>query len=589
MRMASVGVTLLVGIGLVMLAAACQEAEEEARATLTATATATAGTTGSSTPDTASGVLSTCPSFPEGRSDAAIIATGILSRQKQELVLDSEEFAALSGELERILQLIRDAYSDTASIHARDDRYVPGQIILGVESPLKEAIQNAVASQPSTAGLVTGQAAFDALSTQLGGVRGLKTQNLEKHGYLLLCLDELVNVSAASQAYSKLEGVRNASPNDLCGDGPDIDALRDGDTWYVVFRDAWGDCLAGCWGEELLYFTVTGASVVAVEACRAAVDPSFVSLVELVGGSVPAILVGTPEADDDPWGETVGIGLYLEQNPLTGEIAVVSPVLDAPAYRAGIQAGDVILAVDGETKDVAERIGGPACTEVTLKVRHEDGSVEEITILRDLFTLPEPIRLSHLGIELQAATVTGVLVIAYPSVHEPADEAGIRHGDLILAVNGEPTASWTVDEAVNRLDSFEGEHLTLTVRHDDGTTEDITFSPIYEFCAPVLPDAYRGVAFLNGDVAPAGSTIEAVQGGVTWGTTTTGDAGRYELFVPEPMRLSPPCSPDGPLSFRMGDLWSNESVDWSPGSKELNLTFGSPSTPTPTSDDAGQG
>jgi len=42
MRMASVGITLLVGICLVVLAAACGEGEEEATATPTATATATA-------------------------------------------------------------------------------------------------------------------------------------------------------------------------------------------------------------------------------------------------------------------------------------------------------------------------------------------------------------------------------------------------------------------------------------------------------------------------------------------------------------------------------------------------------------------
>jgi hypothetical protein len=42
MKMASVGITLLVGICLVVLAAACEEGEEEATATPTATATATA-------------------------------------------------------------------------------------------------------------------------------------------------------------------------------------------------------------------------------------------------------------------------------------------------------------------------------------------------------------------------------------------------------------------------------------------------------------------------------------------------------------------------------------------------------------------
>lgn len=587
MRMASVGVTLLVGIWLVMLAAACQEGEEEATATRTATATATASPTGSPTPDTASGVLSTCRSFSEGRSDATIIASGILSHESSELLFDSQEFAALSEELERVLGLIRNAYPASASIHARDP-YVAGQVMLTVEPPLKEALQNAVAARPDAATFVTGQATFDALNAQLGGVRGLHTEGLQEHGYLLLCLDDRVNVRPASAAYSGLEGVRNAGPNWMGGDGPDIDALRDGDTWYLVFRNAWGDCPAGCMYEELTFFTVAGNEVTAVEASQAAAEPHFAPLAELVGGSVAATHATAFTAGQSPGGEIVGIGVYLGQDPVTEDIVVVAPLLDSPAQRAGIQAGDVILAVDGEStsgwteSDATPRISGPEGTEVALRVRHSDGSTEEITIVRATLAFPEPVYLEHIGINLLAGTVTGVIVVAYPMANFPADQAGIRDGDVILAVDGESTTGWTVSEAANRIDSFEGEHLTMRVRHSDGETEDITLSPISEFCPLVFPATYMGVVFLNGEVAPVGSIITAVQGGVDWGSRATEEAGRYEIFVPEPMRLSPPCSPDGPLSFRMGDLWANEAADWRPGPNELNLTFGSPPMATPT-------
>jgi len=589
-------VAFILALGVV----ACTEEEEEGAAGPTATAARTAtqaatmttpelltpSPTPQLTPDTAFGVPSTCRPNLEERADPAIIATGILSRQSQELLFDSEEFAALSDQLEQVLRLIRDAYPAAAPIHARD-RYVAGQVILGVESPLKEAVQNAVASQPGTTGIVTGQAAFDALNAQLGGVRGLDTSLLEKYGDILLCLDEHVNVRAASAAYSELEGIRNAAPNQLGGDGPDIDALRDGDTWYIVFRDAWGDCPAGCMDEELMYFTVTGDTVIAVEASQAAADPNFASLVKLAGGPLAATPFTTPTAGAGPWGAIVGIGVYLQQNPVTDDIVVVSPLLDSSAYRAGIQAGDVILAVDGEPtsgwteSDATQRIGGPEGTVVTLSVRHSDGSVDEITIVRGTLAVPAPLRLERIGIELLAGTVTGVIVVVWPMANFPADQAGIRHGDVILAVDGESTTGWTVSEAVKRLDSFEGEHLTMRVRHDDGETEDIALSPISEFCPLALPATYMGVVFLNGDVAPVGSTITAVQGGVTWGTAITEDAGHYEMDVPEPVRLSPPCLPDGPLSFRIGDLWANESADRRPGLNELNLTFGSASTATP--------
>jgi hypothetical protein len=468
MRTASVGVALLVGIWLVTLAAACQEGGEQARAT------ATASPTGSPTPDTASGVLSGCRSFSEGRSDATIIATGIFGRESSDLLFDSQEFAALSEELERVLSLIRDAYPATASIHARD-RYAAGRVMLGLESPLKEAVQNA-AARADDAPFVTGQAAFDALSAELGGVRGVWLSHYyEEASYLALCLDDRVNVVPASHAYLELEGVSSAHPNWLGGDGPDIDALREGDTWYVVFRDAWGDCPAGCTDEKLMYFTVTGNAIVPLEVAQAAADPNFASLARWVHGH-----------------EIVGIGVYWEQNPVTGEFVIMSPLVDSPAQRAGIRPGDVILAFDGRPTsgwtedDFRARLGGYEGTEVTLGVRHTDGSVEDISFHRGAVHYPMAVQAERIGIELAAGTLTGVLLVS-TSPNFRDDPAVIRPGDLLLAVNGESTAGWTATEAADRIDSIPDDHVTITVRHIEGEIQDITVSTRSEVAPVALP------------------------------------------------------------------------------------------------------
>ena len=42
------------------------------------------------------------------------------------------------------------------------------------------------------------------------------------------------------------------------------------------------------------------------------------------------------------------IGIQLDQNAKTGEVEVVSPIDDSPAFKAGILAGDVILKINGE-------------------------------------------------------------------------------------------------------------------------------------------------------------------------------------------------------------------------------------------------
>src|SRR5574341_2584295 len=70
-----------------------------------------------------------------------------------------------------------------------------------------------------------------------------------------------------------------------------------------------------------------------------------------------------------------GIGAQVDQDPVTGEIVIVAPFRDSPAEKAGIKAGDVILAVDGKSTEgwsVAEavkRIRGEQGTPVTLMIR----------------------------------------------------------------------------------------------------------------------------------------------------------------------------------------------------------------------------
>ena len=82
------------------------------------------------------------------------------------------------------------------------------------------------------------------------------------------------------------------------------------------------------------------------------------------------------------------------------------------------------------------------------------------------------------------ATVTdrnGVVQIVSPFRGSPAEEAGIRPGDIILAVDGEPTDGWTSNQAVQRIRGPRGTEVTLTVQHTDLATggsppeiEDIT-------------------------------------------------------------------------------------------------------------------
>ena len=82
----------------------------------------------------------------------------------------------------------------------------------------------------------------------------------------------------------------------------------------------------------------------------------------------------------------VGIEVYTTQN---GEVVISSVMAGQPAETAGLQAGDVIIGVDGEDmqgkllSDVAAKIRGKEGTEVTIQVlRRSTGETLEFTMER---------------------------------------------------------------------------------------------------------------------------------------------------------------------------------------------------------------
>ena len=77
-------------------------------------------------------------------------------------------------------------------------------------------------------------------------------------------------------------------------------------------------------------------------------------------------------------GKFGGVGIRLGPDR-AGQFVVESPIPGTPAYDAGVQAGDVILKIDGKSteqmtlKKVVDLIQGEPGTEVTLTVIHENG------------------------------------------------------------------------------------------------------------------------------------------------------------------------------------------------------------------------
>jgi len=81
-----------------------------------------------------------------------------------------------------------------------------------------------------------------------------------------------------------------------------------------------------------------------------------------------------------------GIGASVSDS--TGVVTIVTPFRESPAEKAGIRQGDTVLSVDGESTEgwtseqAVERIRGPQGTQVTLEVKHTDGTIETLKITR---------------------------------------------------------------------------------------------------------------------------------------------------------------------------------------------------------------
>jgi carboxyl-terminal processing protease len=169
-------------------------------------------------------------------------------------------------------------------------------------------------------------------------------------------------------------------------------------------------------------------------------------------------------------GSFEGIGAYVTSEE--GQIIIVSPIADSPADRAGIEAGDIIVAVDGQSTE------GMSLTEVVLLVQGPEGTTVDLLILHEGETEPVLISVVRAVIEVSSVDFEMMGEIAYINITgftdrtaeemllalEEADQQGVE--GVIIDMRG--NLGGPLDAAIDVTSFFLEEGVVVEVVDNEG-------------------------------------------------------------------------------------------------------------------------
>ncbi len=133
-------------------------------------------------------------------------------------------------------------------------------------------------------------------------------------------------------------------------------------------------------------------------------------------------------------------GLYMVKHQKISEAdlqAIIGHVMpDSAAAKAGIQGGDRIVALDGKKNPTWEDVG---YREVTSAYRPMYLTIERNG--RRFDTVVTPVLNERLGVGFAGWDERGTIQLGSVEPGYPAEKAGLRKGDVLISVNGEPMHS----------------------------------------------------------------------------------------------------------------------------------------------------
>ena len=169
-------------------------------------------------------------------------------------------------------------------------------------------------------------------------------------------------------------------------------------------------------------------------------------------------------------------GLGIEVTMENGVIKVVSPIDDTPAAKAGLQAGDLIFALDGEPvqgltlQEAVEKMRGKVGTPIKVSIRRGTKDPFDVSLTRETIKV-KPVKFRLEGGDIGYIRVTSFTEQTTPGVLDAVEklkkEAGNKLKGYVIDLRNNPGG--LLDQAIAMSDAFldKGEIVSVKARKND--------------------------------------------------------------------------------------------------------------------------
>lgn len=230
---------------------------------------------------------------------------------------------------------------------------------------------------------------------------------------------------------------------------------------FQLFWEVWDLVQRNYYGElpdlqEITYGAIQGMLETLEDKYTAFIEPDVAAILE-----------------EDATGEFEGIGAFVDTDEL-GKLTIVDTFEDGPAEEAGLEAGDRVTAVDGESivgaplYEAIGKIRGPAGSEVTMTVERA-GVLEAFNVTVTRARLEIPI----VEMEMRDDGVGYIRLREFSATASDSLEDGLENllaqdpRGIILDLRQNP-GGW-LDQAIDVADLFLGENVVAIERFSDGS------------------------------------------------------------------------------------------------------------------------